>query len=105
MLFSQTRVYDGSEIHEFPAGSIDFGQKPEDAAINELREELHLNFKRKDLKRPYNKPIMIEPSCTSNVSYFFYFKMNIKKQFLKKFHLKKTVTNYMERKLKLKLKK
>ena len=39
MLVSQTRVYDGSEIHEFPAGSIDFGQKPVDAAINELREK------------------------------------------------------------------
>ena len=30
---------------------IDFGQKPVDAAINELREELHLNFKRKRLKK------------------------------------------------------
>ena len=105
MLVSQTRVYDGSEIHEFPAGSIDFGQKPVDAAINELREELHLNFKRKDLKRPYNKPIMIEPSCTSNVSYFFYFKMNIKKQFLKKFHLKKTGDKLHGEKIKIKIKK
>ena len=46
MLVSQTRIYDGSEIVEFPAGSIDFGQKPIDAAVSEIQEELNINLKR-----------------------------------------------------------
>ena len=48
---------------------------------------------------------MIEPSCASNVSYFFYFKMNIKKQFIKKFHLKKTGDKLHGEKIKIKIKK
>ena len=90
MLVSQTRIYDGSEIVEFPAGSIDFGQKPIDAAVSEIQEELNINLKKRNLKKANDKPIMIEPSCTSSTSYFFYFKMKIEKSFFKKFHLKRT---------------
>ena len=70
MLVSQTRIYDGSEIVEFPAGSIDYGQKPIDAAVSEIQEELNINLK-KEIKKANDKPIMIEPSCTSSTSYFF----------------------------------
>ena len=105
MLVSQTRIYDGSEIKEFPAGSIDFGQKPIDAAINELKEELHLDVKRKDLVKPYKKPIMIEPSCTSNASHFFYFKKKINKDFFSKFHLRRTGDKSAGERIKIHIKK
>ena len=90
MLVSQVRIYNGDNIVEFPAGSIDFNQKPIDAAINEIKEELHINLNKKSLKKAHKKPIMIEPSCTTSLSYFFYFKMRIDKNFFKKYHLKKT---------------
>jgi hypothetical protein len=105
MLVSQIRVYDGKEILEFPAGGIDFGVKPIDAAINELKEELHLSLKKRDIKYLHSSPIMTEPSCTSGASYFFYFKLKVDKKFINKFHLKKTGNKFVGEETKIIIKK
>jgi ADP-ribose pyrophosphatase YjhB (NUDIX family) len=82
ILTKQKRIFNGREILEFPAGGIDQNSSPTKAALQEIREELGIQLKKKNLKKLYDKYIILDSSSTTGKSYYFYFILNKDKNFL-----------------------
>ena len=82
ILTKQFRIIDGKKKFEFPAGNVEDGKSPKESALNEIREELGINLKKKQLKPLYKKYIEIETSCTTSRSFYFYFILKKNKKFL-----------------------
>ena len=80
----------GKEILEFPAGAIDQGSSPEKIALQEIKEELGINLKKKNLKKLYNKYIILDSASTTGKSYYFYFILKKDKLFLNSLNKKIT---------------
>ena len=89
ILIKQFRICQGSEVLEFPAGSAD-KETLIKSAISEVQEELNLILKKKDLKYLYPKPIMMSPSYSNSLAYYFYFEKKVNKKFIKEINNKET---------------
>ena len=90
ILTKQRRIFNGKEILEFPAGAIDQGSSPEKIALQEIKEELGINLKKKNLKKLYNKYIILDSASTTGKSYYFYFILKKNKLFFNSINKKIT---------------
>ena len=67
----QRRVGNGEMTQEFPAGSIDAGQDAEQAAIQELQEELGLKVQRSELIQLTETPLLaLTSACDEAVAWY-----------------------------------
>ena len=83
LMVEQFRVGAGKKLYEFPAGIIE-GKNIKLEAIKEIKEELNITIKKRELKKLYNKPIHMLPSSNSAIAHFYYFKKKVTKSFLNK---------------------
>ena len=75
-VIKQFRISQGKETLEFPAGAIKNSKKIQ-SALDEIKEEININLKKKDLKSLSSKPILMMPSYNSSLAYFYYFEKRI----------------------------
>jgi len=102
ILIKQFRISQGSEVLEFPAGSADKVTLIK-SAISEVQEELNLIIKKKDLKPLYPKPIMMSPSYSSSLAYFFYFEKKVDQKTVDKINNSKSGQRNLGEKIKVKV--
>ena len=85
LLVEQRRIIDGSIIREFPSGSISHNRDDlKDVACLEVKEELHMDVTPEELIPLGSGPVMMNPSATGDLAYFFYFERKVPNSFLQK---------------------
>jgi 8-oxo-dGTP pyrophosphatase MutT (NUDIX family) len=82
LLIDQFRIGAGKHILDFPAGIIE-SNNIANSAIKEIKEELKISIRKKDLIVLNKEPILMLPASNSQKTYFFYFKKKVSKRFLK----------------------
>ena len=85
LLVEQRRIIDGSIIREFPSGGISHNRDDLKAvACLEVKEELHMDVTSDELIPLGSGPVMMNPSASGDLAYFFYFERKVPNSFLQK---------------------